>query len=96
MSSRPVELTKEFRGIPRHDAEAAIRKVFPLARPVGDGFEGEDAATSGRWTITLEDLPSVSVGSLEMGRLRFVLSGGAETVERVWAALAPGFLRGGG
>ena len=84
-----MEMVKEFRGIPRKYAEAAIA-TLPDAEAVDGGFAGTD------WSIDLEDLPPVALGSMTFMRFRFVLRGGPATVERVWEELSPSFLRGGG
>ena len=84
-----AEIEKEFRGIPRYAAEATIL-ALPGVTKEGETFRGPD------WTIVLESLPEVKLGSLTLGRLRFVLQGDQESIDRVWKALAPGFLRGGG
>lgn len=84
-----AELIKEFRGIPRRVAEANIRALAD-ARVAGGAFVGDD------WRITLENLTPVTLGSLTLGRIRFVLRGNDAAVERVWEELAPSFLRGGG
>ncbi len=85
-----AELIKEFRGIPRHFAEANIRSL-PDARFVNGAYVGDG------WRITLQSLTPVTLGSLTLGRVRFVLRANTdEAVTRVWELLAPSFLRGGG
>lgn len=48
------------------------------------------------WTATLDAAADHVVGSLRVGRVRLVLRGDDDAVERTWAALAPRLIRAGG
>ncbi len=84
-----VEIVKEFRGIPLWVVEANVKSL-------GEGaYEGSQCHGHG-WTIEISELPPVKLGALNLGRVWFRLHGDETEVARIWKALAPGFLRGGG
>ena len=82
------ELVKEFRGIPLEAARKNIRRLEAIQED-DTNFRGPD------YSITLEELTPVQLGSMTLDRLRFVLRAEPSTIEQVWDQLAPGFLRGG-
>ena len=82
------ELDKILNDISVERLEEYVSKIDDAERREGD-FVGDG------WELTLTPLEPMRKGFMTMKRVRFLLRGRDEAVERVWTALEYKLLRGG-
>jgi hypothetical protein len=88
-----------LRGIPRWLLKGYLEdlggRVVPIS-PGDDQAPDEDRLTADGWQARLTQIEDFEIGSLRSGQVRLTVTGDAEAVQAMLAALEPRLFRGGG